>query len=77
MNWIEARLRGYLAPAVERGGAEELRDAVAAHEGVEAAGAPADAPHHLLGAQVLLLLQPRHQKIQAEYIQNFTHSLMP
>ena len=49
VNWIEARLRGYLDPA-ERSGAEELRDAVTAHEGVEAAGAPGDAPHHLLGA---------------------------
>ena len=62
MNWIEARLRGY--PAVEGRGAEELGHAVTAHEGVDPA--PVGGPHNLLGAQVLLLLESRHQKIQAE-----------
>ena len=36
MNRIQARLRGDLAPAVQSGGAEELGDAITAHEGIEA-----------------------------------------
>ena len=68
VNWIQARLWG--CPAVEGRGAEELRHAVTAHEGVDPARAPVGGPHHLLGAQVLLILEPCHQKIQEEQNQS-------